>query len=122
MGKYKILIVEDDEVTICLLQKHLKNEGYSVFIAKNGIEGVEQALKILPNLIIMDVMMPEKDGVSSVLNIRTNSRLRAVPIIMYSQVSEKEEETLTRQLGVADYISKGEIKKLLETIKNILKG
>lgn len=104
--KNKILVVDDDEDMLLLLKRILSDNRYSVTQAKNGLECIEQAKKISPDIIVMDVMMPELDGLATVLKLRSIEETRAIPIIMCTAVRENEDEILARNLGVVDYVRK----------------
>ncbi|VAW26292.1 Response regulator receiver:Transcriptional regulatory protein, C-terminal, partial [hydrothermal vent metagenome] len=66
----KILLVDDEPDILEIVGYNLKNEGYHIFTAKNGIEAVETAKKVIPHLIILDIMMPEMDGIEACEKIR----------------------------------------------------
>ena len=103
MKDYNILVVDDDEMITEAIEIYLKNEGYNVFKAYDGIE----ALKILEDeiihLIIMDIMMPNMDGTRTTVKIREEKQ---IPIIMLSAKSEDTDKILGLNLGADDYITK----------------
>ena len=103
MKDYDILVVDDDEMITEAIEIYLKNEGYNVFKAYDGIE----ALKILEDeiihLIIMDIMMPNMDGTRTTVKIREEKQ---IPIIMLSAKSEDTNKILGLNLGADDYITK----------------
>ena len=103
MKDYNILVVDDDEMITEAIEIYLKNEGYNVFKAYDGIE----ALKILEDeiihLIIMDIMMPNMDGTRTTVKIREEKQ---IPIIMLSAKSEDTDKILVLNLGADDYITK----------------
>lgn len=103
MKDYNILVVDDDEMITEAIEIYLKNEGYNVFKAYDGIE----ALKILEDeiihLIIMDIMMPNMDGTRTTVKIREEKQ---IPIIMLSAKSEDTNKILGLNLGADDYITK----------------
>ena len=103
MKDYNILVVDDDEMITEAIEIYLKNEGYNVFKAYDGIE----ALKILEDeiihLIIMDIMMPNMDGTRTTVKIREEKQ---IPIIMLTAKSEDTDKILGLNLGADDYITK----------------
>ena len=70
----KILLVDDEPDILEIVGYNLKNEGYQVYTAKNGLEALKTAKKIIPNLILLDIMMPEMDGIETCEKIRTLKR------------------------------------------------
>ena len=78
----KILIVDDDPLMHLLFKRHLEREGYELLTARDGVEAVEIAGQTKPDLILMDVMMPAKDGLAAVRELKSNAQLRDVPIIV----------------------------------------
>jgi len=88
----KILIVDDEKKIRELLELRLSSEGYEVVQAHHGEEGVEQAQKHLPDLILMDVMMPRMDGVEAVKCLQEDPATRDIPVIFLTAIITKEEE------------------------------
>ena len=80
MGKQRILLVDDEPDILDFIEYNLKKEGYDVHTASNGKEGVDLAKKLLPDLILLDVMMPEMDGVEACTLIREEQRLGATVV------------------------------------------
>lgn len=89
----KILIVDDEKKIRELLEMRLSSEGYEVIQAKDGEEGVSQALAHHPDLIIMDVMMPKMDGAQAVGILAEDPRTKEIPVIFLTSMITKEEET-----------------------------
>ncbi len=79
--KKRILLVEDDAGTIDVMCKELEFLGYEVMVAKNGVEAVEMASTHLPNLIVMDIGMPEMDGLKTASEVRKNPKTQSIPIL-----------------------------------------
>ena len=119
--KYKVLLVDDDEIILRLHEKYLSGSKYKVIKAKSGKEGIEKAKKFLPDIIIMDIMMPELDGIATALKLKSIENTRSIPIIMCTAVKEHEDEIVARHLGVLDYIRKPIQKKhLLNKVETVL--
>ena len=89
MGKKKILFVDDELDMRIFLSTVLKTEGYEAVAARNALEGIKKAHDVCPDLIIMDVMMPQAGGVTLFQEIKKDERLKHVPVIMLTGVSEK---------------------------------
>ena len=89
MGKKKILFVDDELDMRIFLSTVLKTEGYEAVAARNALEGIKKAHDVCPDLIIMDVMMPQAGGVTLFQELKKDAQLSHVPVIMLSGVSEK---------------------------------
>jgi len=89
VGKKKVLFVDDELDMRIFLSTVLKTEGYEAVAARNALEGIKKARDVCPDLIIMDVMMPQAGGVTLFQELKKDAQLRHVPVIMLSGVSEK---------------------------------
>jgi hypothetical protein len=98
-----ILIVDDDENARDLLRRYLERDGYTVLLAKNGAEGIEMARNFLPMTIILDVMMPVKDGWEVLRELKNDLVLNPIPVVMYTMVDEKN---LGIAFGADEYLVK----------------
>ncbi|MBZ9618483.1 response regulator transcription factor [Clostridium estertheticum] len=103
MGKYTVLIIDDEQEIVELIEIYLINEGYQVFKAFNGAEGLEVLANQKIDLIVLDIMMPGVDGMETCRRIRQQMYL---PIIMLSAKSEDMDRILGLGLGADDYLSK----------------
>tara|TARA_X000000368_G_scaffold235237_1_gene185866 strand:- start:2045 stop:2725 length:681 start_codon:yes stop_codon:yes gene_type:complete len=118
----KILVVDDDKDIVEILKYNLKNSGYSVKSANNGIEAIKKAKKFLPDVILMDVMMPEMSGIEACSEIKEINELSNTIIIFLSARSEDYTQISAYDAGADDYISKPiKPKVLLKKISNIAK-
>ena len=118
----KILVVDDDLDIIEILKYNLSNSGYFVKSASNGIKAIKKAKKFLPDIILMDVMMPEMSGIEACSEIRKIDQLRNTIIIFLSARSEDYTQISAYDAGADDYISKPvKPKILLKKISNIAK-
>ena len=118
----KILVVDDDLDIIEILKYNLNNSGYFVKSANNGIKAIKKAKKFLPDIILMDVMMPEMSGIEACSEIRKIDQLRNTIIIFLSARSEDYTQISAYDAGADDYISKPvKPKILLKKISNIAK-
>lgn len=103
MKQYKILIVEDEKDIAIALEAYLTNQGYEVYIAGNGIEGLEVLEKEKIHLAIVDVMMPKMDGITFVMKLRQDHDF---PVIMLSAKSEEVDKIMGLNIGADDYVTK----------------
>ena len=118
----KILVVDDDLDIIEILKYNLNKSGYLVKSAKNGIEAIKKAKKFMPNIILMDVMMPEMSGIEACSEIKQIDELSETMIIFLSARSEDYTQISAYDAGADDYISKPiKPKILLKKISNIAK-
>ncbi|MFM1878606.1 MAG: hypothetical protein RLZZ241_1472 [Bacteroidota bacterium] len=118
----KILLVDDEPDILEILSYNLTQEGYQVFTAKNGVEGVEKARKKRPDLIILDVMMPEMDGIEACEIIRSTEGLEHTLITFLTARSEDYSQVAGFEAGADDYITKPiKPKVLLSKVKALLR-
>jgi EAL domain-containing protein (putative c-di-GMP-specific phosphodiesterase class I)/DNA-binding response OmpR family regulator len=121
MAAEKILIVDDDEDVLLIVQTILDNAGYSTALARNGREGVEKAFEGKPDLILLDVMMPELSGWEVCTTLKSAPETRQIPIVMLTVKSEIRDLITGMQVGADDYITKPFTrKKLLSTVRRLL--
>jgi two-component system alkaline phosphatase synthesis response regulator PhoP len=106
MKQKKILLIDDEQDILEILSYNLEKEGYEVFTATNGNEGIEMAKQILPDLILLDVMMPEKDGIETCQDLRKIKELQKTLIVFLSARSEEFSQLAGFQAGANDYIMK----------------
>lgn len=120
--KPKILVADDEEDILKVLEKRLSDTGYKVVKAGNGREAIECAFREKPDLIVMDVMMPEMDGFEATKILRSRLETAIIPILMLTAKKDKESELKGLDLGADDYVTKPFDKdKLLARIKMLLR-
>ncbi|MEE0839108.1 MAG: response regulator transcription factor [Acutalibacteraceae bacterium] len=119
MDKLKIMIVDDDENICELLRLYLEKDGFETITVNNGIKAVEAESNFLPDLILLDIMLPGIDGWQVCREIRKNSD---VPIIMLTAKGETFDRILGLELGADDYVSKPfDAKEVIARIKAVLR-
>ncbi|WP_347915921.1 response regulator transcription factor [Clostridium saudiense] len=122
MANEKILVVDDEEHILELISFNLTNNGYKVIKANNGIDAVRLAIEEKPKLILSDLMIPGKDGYDVCREVRSNSEIRNIPIIMLTAKSEELDKILGLELGADDYITKPfSVRELLARVKAVLR-
>ena len=122
MKQQKILVVDDEPDILELVQYNLEKEGFSVRTASNGIEAIEIALQWGPDLILLDVMMPEMDGMETCIRIRDNANLDNAVIAFLTARSEDYSQIAGFDAGADDYITKPiKPRVLLSRIKALLR-
>jgi len=114
MPKYKILIVDDDATFVVFLRDILEAQGYQVHAARNGPEGLEKASQEKPDLIILDVMMPQMDGYKVCRRLKKDTATARIPILMLTAKSQVKEKVKGLTTGADDYLPKPCDKEELE--------
>ena len=118
----KILIVDDEKDILEFLSYNLRKEGFEILTANNGLEGLEMATKEVPDLIILDVMMPEMDGIEACEKIRETPSLEDTLVLFLTARAEEYSELAGFTAGADDYITKPiKPKLLISRVKAILK-
>jgi two-component system alkaline phosphatase synthesis response regulator PhoP len=106
LNKQKILIVDDEPDILELIEYNLKKEGYQVFLARNGQEAVTEAKRSLPDLIVLDIMMPKMDGIEACRIMRTMPEFKNTFMVFLTARSEEYSEIAGFNVGADDYIAK----------------
>ncbi len=122
MPKPKILVIEDERPLVEVLTYNLEREGFDVLAAYDGQEGLRQAQLKLPDLIVLDLMLPFKPGLEVCRELRTGVRTREIPIVMLTAKAEESDELVGFAMGADDYVTKPySMKVLIERIKKELR-
>ena len=117
--KLSILVIDDDALILRLMRSILESEGYKVFTASNGKLGLDVFEREVPNLIILDIMMPGIDGYTVCQRIRESSQ---VPIIMVTARGNEEEKIKGFECGTDDYLTKPfSVRELVARVKSVLR-
>lgn len=106
MSKPTILVVDDESHIIELVRFNLEKEGYNVISAQDGLKACKMAAEYKPDLIVLDVMLPEMDGFEVCRLIQKDSQMSEIPIIMLTARSEEIDKVLGLEIGADDYITK----------------
>lgn len=117
-----ILLIEDDKDVIDVVRYFLERENFRVHVAKDGFTGLEVAGKIIPNLILLDLMIPKLDGIEVCKNLKVDKRLGDVPVIMVTAKVDEADKVKGLELGADDYISKPfSPKELVARVRAVLR-
>jgi putative two-component system response regulator len=120
--KAKILIVDDEEMNVVLLEDLLQDEGYETVTARNGEEAVNIAMKDLPDIILMDIMMPKMNGIEATNILKSNEKTKNIPVLMLTALSDSKSKKAAVEAGAVDFITKPiNIEDVLTTINLYLK-
>ena len=118
----KILIVDDEKDILEFLSYNLKKEGFSIYTASDGLEGLEKTKKIKPDLIIVDLMMPKMNGIEMCENIRNDKKLGNVIILFLTARSEDYTQIAALDSGADDFLKKPiKPKLLISKVKSIMR-
>ncbi|MBI5453176.1 MAG: response regulator [Deltaproteobacteria bacterium] len=120
--KPRVLAVDDDERNLALLTAKLEREGYEVTNARNGIEALAKVRQNPPDLILMDVMMPQMDGYEALRQLKSREDTRYIPVIMLTGRTEIEDKVLGFEVGAEDYINKPySLQEVAARVKSLLR-
>src|SRR5262249_57119683 len=123
MPAEKVLVVDDAEDILLIVQTILTSAGYSTHTARTGREGVDMALELQPDLILLDVMMPELSGWEVCTTLKNAPETRQIPVAMLTVKSEIKDLITGMQVGADDYITKPFTRrKLLATVRRLPDG
>lgn len=116
---HKVLVVEDDDTLLSVIKYNLDKEGYTVFTAGDGAKAVEAARAVRPDLMILDIMLPELNGLEVCRILRRESN---VPVIMLTAKSEEIDKVVGLEIGADDYMTKPfSMKELMARVKAMLR-
>jgi DNA-binding response OmpR family regulator len=120
--KGKILIIEDDRYISKMYQLKLSLEGYDVQVAENGREGVDKVKEFLPNIILLDILMPELDGFEVLKIVKSDDVTKDIPVLIMSNLGQEDHVEKGMKLGAIGYIVKSQYtpSKVVEKIKSVI--
>jgi CheY-like chemotaxis protein len=116
--KYSILVVEDESAVSEALGDKFGREGFEVFLAKDGAKGLEVALREIPDLILLDIVMPVMDGITMLEKMRKDKKGKKIPVIMFTNLSDSDRIKEAQKKGVNDYLIKADW-KLEDVVKKV---
>ena len=101
-----IVVIEDDKDVIDVVRYFLEKEGYRVHVAQDGLTGIELSTKVIPSLILLDLMLPKMNGLDVCKKLKSDGRLTNVPIIMVTAKGEVTDKIIGLDTGADDYVTK----------------
>lgn len=123
MGKKEILIIDDSNTNLVLLESLLRKNGYIVHSALNAKEGIKTMQQSVPDLIYLDLVMPEVDGLKFIQMIKERDEWKDVPVVIISAVSDKKVIRQSIEMGIIDYITKPiDIEKIISLTNEIFEN
>jgi len=122
-SKKKILVVEDDPMISSMYKTKFEVDGFEVFIADNGATGLELAKKEKPDIVMLDIILPQLDGFSVLEQIKQDKNTKDIPVIMLTNLSTDEDREKGAKMGALDYLVKASLTpgQISEKIRQILK-
>jgi two-component system response regulator MtrA len=116
-----ILIIDDDPDWVQMISMRLQREGYQVEVALDAVDGVSQTIKLKPDLVLLDIIVPEGGGVGVLEKLRANANTFNIPVIVVTAISDKQTVEAMEELGISGYFVKpADMGKLMEKIEEVL--
>lgn len=105
----KVLVVEDDHFLGTAYKAKLTKEGYDFRLATDGEEVMTVLQEFMPDVILLDLVMPRKDGFAVLVELKKDPRFKDIPVIVASNLGQQEDHEKAKQLGAVDYVTKSEL-------------
>jgi two-component system phosphate regulon response regulator PhoB len=122
MPKHHVLIIEDDRSLSDVLLYNLEQAGYSVAVAFDGQDGVNHAQSRVPDVVLLDLMLPEMDGLEVCRRLRSSAATKDALVVMLTAKSEENDQVVGLAMGADDYVTKPfSVRVLLERVKALLR-
>ncbi|MDA0810227.1 MAG: response regulator [Planctomycetota bacterium] len=122
MSSHTVLIIEDEPSLVEVLSYNLEKEGFEVLTANNGRDGLERARSALPDLVILDLMLPLVDGLQVCAQLRSDPKTQNIRVLMLTARSEETDEVVGFNVGADDYVTKPfKVRPLIHRIKALLR-
>jgi len=116
----KILIVDDEPVVVTLLKSRVESHGFKVEIATEGASALEKAKEWRPDLILLDIVMPDMDGFEICRRLKATKELASIPVVLFTASQETQLEELARKAGAVKVIKKPFVEQVFKAISEIL--
>ncbi len=119
----KILIIEDDLTILSMYESKFAGEGFKVFGAEDGNKGLEIAKKENPDIIMLDIILPQIDGFTVLAELKKDKKTQDIPVVMLTNLGTTEDQKKGKKMGAEDYLVKASLTpaQISEKIKKILK-
>jgi DNA-binding response OmpR family regulator len=121
-GKTKVLLVEDDKMIIDMYTLKFTQEGYDVTQAENGKDGLELAKKNNPDIILLDIILPQMDGFTVLKELRANESTKKTPVVLLTNLGQDGDVKKGLELGANDYLIKANFtpSQVVDKVKSVL--
>lgn len=107
--KFKVLLVEDDRMISNMYETKLRQEGFQVVLAENGADALELAIQESPNLVLLDIILPQIDGFAVLRELRLNHKTRDIPVVMLTNLGTPEDKDKGQRYGATEYLVKANL-------------
>lgn len=123
MGKKKLLVIEDDAVLQRALVEFLEADGFDVLAAADGETGESMAFSEMPNLILLDIVLPKKDGYAVLQAVKRNEKTKNIPVVLLTNLGSVSDVEKALELGATTYLVKADyrLEEISAKVKEILK-
>ncbi|MFA5360325.1 MAG: response regulator [Patescibacteria group bacterium] len=120
--KIKIFLIEDDSFLLSMYATKFEIENFKVIMAEDGDKGVRLAAKEMPDIILLDILLPKMDGFEVLGEIKANPKIAKIPVILLTNLSQKDEIDKGLKMGAADYLIKAHFmpSEVVDKIKKLL--
>jgi DNA-binding response OmpR family regulator len=124
MDKKMILLVEDDAFVSDIYQTKISSEGFDMMVAENGLEAIKRLEEKIPDLILLDIVMPYMDGIDTLKKIKAEEKWKKIPIILLTNLSEKDKIKEALEIGATDYLIKSHFtpSEVISKVNMVLKA
>lgn len=121
-GVIKILLIEDDPFLLSMYSTKFEIEKFNVLVADDGEKGLALALKELPDIILLDILMPKMNGFEVLENLKASKEAKDIPVILLTNLNQKDEIEKGLSIGADDYLIKAHFmpSEVVEKIKKVL--
>ena len=118
-----VLLVEDDAFLANIYKTKFEMEGFNVYVAGNGELGLKEAKKKIPDVILLDILLPKMDGLTVLEHLKEDSELKDIPVVLLTNLGQKDDVQKGLSLGAADYLIKAHFKpsETVDKVKAVLK-
>lgn len=122
-AKYKVLLAEDDKFLSVALGDKLEREGFQVVKAPNGLEAINLITQEHPDIILLDLIMPQRTGFQVLEALKLDADLAKIPVVVLSNLGQESDREKAKNLGAVDYLVKSDVQmgEIVEKIKTYLK-
>lgn len=121
-GKKKVLLVEDDKMILDMYTLKFTQEGYEVTQAENGKDGLELAKKINPDIVLLDIILPQMDGFTVLKSLKADPKLKDIPVVLLTNLGQDGDVKKGIELGAVDYLIKANFtpSQVVDKVKSVL--
>jgi DNA-binding response OmpR family regulator len=123
MDKIKVAIIEDDPFLLRMYAEKFDIEGFQVFAAEDGKKGLRMSLKELPNIILLDIVLPGMNGFEVLKELKSNAETKDIPVILLTNLSQRDDIDKGLAIGAVDYLIKAHFmpSEVVDKVKAVLK-